>query len=88
MVYKVSCVTCNQCYSGSTKRFLHIRIKEHMDNRNSFIFKHGLECNPIWKFDILATTVSSNELRIKEAIIISDMRPSLNTKEDLHNLTL
>ena len=32
IVYKISCLDCNSFYIGETKRHLHTRIQEHMND--------------------------------------------------------
>ena len=43
--YKVTCHKCLSVYIGSTIRFLHDRINEHISSSNSSIYKHLFACN-------------------------------------------
>jgi hypothetical protein len=88
VVYKIICTTCDAFYIGSTKRYMHTRVKEHLSIRTSTIFKHSLTCRAKWKFEIIASSTSVSDLRIKEAILINEMAPTLNVKEDLFSLRL
>lgn len=36
----MTCNNCNQLYIGTTTRFLHNHILEHLNNENSFVKKH------------------------------------------------
>lgn len=84
VVYKCTCQNCGAFYIGSTYRALHIRIKEHMNLRNSPIYKHNIICtaNPKWNFQVINHCSNVINLRIRESLIISQSQPSLNTKED------
>ena len=44
-VYQIICNKCNQFYIGSTTRFIHDRVKEHLNNENSSVKKTHL-CLP------------------------------------------
>jgi len=39
-VYQLTCNSCDQQYIGSTKRFIHDRTIEHINNENSSVKKH------------------------------------------------
>ena len=43
-VYQITCKNCNQHYIGSTARFIHDRIREHLKNNNSSVKKHISLC--------------------------------------------
>jgi hypothetical protein len=88
VVYKISCISCNVFYIGSTRRFFHIRVKEHLSNKSSAISKHSLTCRSKWKFEVIASSRTITDMRIKEAVLIQELSPLLNTKEDLHSLAL
>ena len=38
-VYQLTCSSCDQQYIGSTTRFIHDRVKEHLNNKNSSVKK-------------------------------------------------
>ena len=44
IVYQMMCQKCNEFYIGYTKRYLHERIKEHIQDSNSSINKHIENC--------------------------------------------
>ena len=43
-VYQLTCSSCDQQYIGSTTRFIHDRVKEHLNNKNSSVKKHIYSC--------------------------------------------
>ena len=84
MVYKYTCANCQIGYVGETCRHLHERVKEHLTQKSSHIFKH-LEENPTCKeksdissFQIIDNDNSVFRLKIKEAIHINWTKPELN----------
>ena len=84
VVYKYTCANCQIGYVGETCRHLHERVKEHLTQKSSHIFKH-LEENPICKeksdissFQIIDNDNSVFRLKIKEAIHINWTKPELN----------
>ena len=84
-VYEIRC-SCGNNYIGSTIRSLHIRYKEHLNDTNSPIFRH-IEMNDKHKTDIhiLTKEKNTNKLRIKEAYLIRQIKPTLNTQEEIAN---
>ena len=40
VVYKFTCVRCNSCYVGETRRHFGTRVHEHIRDKSSHIFKH------------------------------------------------
>jgi Uri superfamily endonuclease len=71
-------------YIGSTVRPLHQRVKEHLSTSSSAVHQHLQICN---RNIGITTTILANEtdpknLRIKEAILITDRKPNLNRKEE------
>jgi hypothetical protein len=88
VVYLATCVKCNECYIGSTKKFLHLRVKEHMTMRSSNIFQHHALCRSEWKFSVLSSTRSLPNLRWQEALWIVKNKPTINKKEDFSNASL
>lgn len=42
-VYKIKCPICNKIYIGKTTRTLNIRLKEHLKQNTSMVYKHITE---------------------------------------------
>jgi hypothetical protein len=82
VVYQAKCAKCLSTYIGSTKKFLHLRIKEHFSQRESSIFQHNASCQGQWSFNIRHSCRSLQSLRWAEAIIICQEKPRLNRKEE------
>ena len=86
VVYKASCWDCNDYYIGKTKRRLHDRKTEHFkaltnNSHSSAIADHMTQTGHRIKwdhFDILATGQSDIHCKIKEALLIRDLKPALN----------
>ena len=89
ITYKLMCYTCSKIYIGSSIRMFHVRFKEHHDSANGIIKRHSAYCIfPNFIAEII-DSVDGNaemELRIKEAILIKELKPQLNTKEELNKL--
>jgi hypothetical protein len=83
VVYNIKCGKCGACYIGSTFRFLHQRFKEHLIQRSSPIYVHNTNCNGELDVQVLSNDSNTQRLRIKEALLIKELKPSLNAKEDL-----
>ena len=85
-MYKASCWDCDDFYIGKTKRRLHDRKTEHFkalskNCQTSAIADHITSTghNVKWDhFEILATGRSVIHCRIKESLLIKDLKPSLN----------
>ena len=85
-MYKASCWNCDDFYTGKTKRRLHDRktgpFKALSKNcQTSAIADHitSTRHNIKWDhFEILATGRSDIHYRIKEPLLIKDLKPSLN----------
>jgi hypothetical protein len=86
VVYKATCSKCNQFYIGSTKRFLHLRVKEHLIMKSSNLFQHHSICHNVWNFNILSRSNNITDMRIKEALFIQHLRPDINKKENLFSI--
>ena len=43
-MYQLTCNSCDQQYIGSTTRFIHDRVKEHLNNENSSVKKRIYSC--------------------------------------------
>ena len=85
-VYQITCKNCNQHYIGSTTRFIHDRVKEHLTNGNSSINKHITICqNNDYKGTEVKIIVLENDpvnLRLFEAFYIRKNKPTLNFREE------
>ena len=86
IVYEVICNSCQSNYIGSTKKFYHIRIKEHFTQSSSHIYHHNLTCEGSWSFKVRQAFSSIQSMRWGEAILIRKEKPTLNTKEGSANL--
>jgi hypothetical protein len=82
-VYEIKCDQCGNSYVGSTWRYLHTRFKEHLNQKASPIYLHNQRCNGLLKVKLLDTDENIQRMRIKEAIIIKQQKPTLNVKDDL-----
>jgi hypothetical protein len=87
VVYKVECMKCKLFYIGSTKKFLHTRIKEHNIMKSSSVHQHHTACQGGWTIHVLKTCRSIPELRITEALMIKDLQPAINKKEELFSIS-
>ena len=86
VVYEAGCWDCDDCYIGKTKRRLHDRTTEHFkaltsNSHSSAIADHMTQTGHRIKwdhFDILATGQSDINCKIKETLLIRDLKPALN----------
>ena len=86
VAYKASCWDCDSFYVGKTKRRLHDRKTEHFKALTQGCHASALADHVIstghnikWDhFDILATGKSDLQCKIKETLLISELKPSLN----------
>ena len=63
-VYQITCKNCNQHYIGSTTRFIHDRVKEHLKSDNSPVNKHISRCqNKYYKGIEVKIIVLENDLQ-------------------------
>ena len=73
-VYQITCKNCNQHYIGSTTRFIHDRVREHLNNDNSSVKKHlSKRQNKVHKGIEIKSIVLENDpasLRLFEAFYI------------------
>ena len=96
IVYKASCWDCDSFYIGKTKRRLHNRKSEHFKaltqvGHASAVADHTVSTghNIKWDhFEILATGKSDLQCKIKETLLISDLKPSLNENSGSEKLFL
>ena len=61
-------------------RFLHLRAKEHIESHRSSIFQHVRICGGNIIFSILSRAVGEANLRLKEALLIEKLKPSINNR--------
>jgi hypothetical protein len=94
IVYEITCCACQATYIGSTIRNLHTRTIEHLTNNASSVYKHvnvcarDIDLRHRVKTRTLAKDRDPINLRIKEAILIKDKRPTINSREELSELAL
>ena len=101
IVYKYKCQCCNALYVGETVRHFHKRISEHMGISGStgkplskpfskIRDHHQSSGHPISPddFSILSSCSSSFELLLRESLLISKLKPSLNANLSSVPLTL
>ena len=91
VVYKIVCPRCNACYVGQTSRHLQTRFREHLNNTGP-VKNHLLKCNTkITEDDIEILTSTSrgeNYLLTLEALVIRELMPGINTKDEYRSRTL
>ena len=93
VVYRASCWDCEGCYIGKTKRRLHDRKTEHFkaltsNSHSSAIADHMTQTGQWDHFDILATGQSDLHCKIKETLLIRDLKPALNENVGSEKLLL
>ena len=88
VVYKFVCASCNAIYVGQTHRHLTSSIDEHFGkDKKSHIYQHlisSADCLNACSsdcFSILDTGRTKDQLRIKESLFISWLKPSLNKQK-------
>ena len=91
VVYKIICDLCRQCYIGSTIRHLHQRVKEHLTDRRSSVGKHLQLCqsssiSKSIQTEIIASDHDEANLRLREAILINRIKPTINSREEASEL--
>lgn len=86
VVYEIRCLGCGSNYIGSTIRYLHTRIKEHLTMPESAINQHLITCHlSLGRICviIIGSDIDNNNLRIREAIKIREKKPKLNRRDEL-----
>ena len=86
IVYKAPCWDCNDFYIGKTKRRLHDRKTEHFKalingHHTSALADHVTSTGHSLKwdhFEVLAKGRSDTHCKIKETLLIKDLKPTLN----------
>ena len=89
MVYQLKCHGCGNLYVGSTFRRLHTRFHEEITRENETIYKHianNYTEYPTFSISIIDHDIDPINLRIREAIHIKQIKPTLNTKDELKEL--
>ena len=85
-MYQLTCNSCDQQYIGSTRRFIHDRVKEHINNEYSSEKKHIYSCqNKNYKGIEVKIIMSENDpanLRLYEAFFIRKCKPTFNSREE------
>ena len=88
VAYKFVCASCNASYVGQTHRHLTTRIDEHFGkDKKSRIYQRlmsSADClNACSRdcFSILDTARTKHQLRIKESLFISWLKPTLNKQK-------
>ena len=85
-MYRGNCWDCNDFHIGKTKRRLRDRKTEHFKALTTncyesaiadhvFLTNHRIRLDP---FEILATGRSDMHCKIKESLLIRDLKPTLN----------
>ena len=85
-VYRITCNNWNEHYIGSTTRFIHDRVREHLSNDNSSVKKHLSQCQTkVYKGIEIKSIVLENDpanLRLFEAFYIRKYKPIINSREE------
>ena len=85
-MYQLTCSSCDPQYIGSTTRFIHDRVKEHLNNKNSSVKKQIYPWqNKDYKDIEVKIIMSENDpanLRLYEAFYIRKCKPKLNSREE------
>ena len=90
LVYKISCPRCSSCYVGQTSRHVITRLKEH--KRPGPVGNHFKECKVELSIDCVSilcvTSRSTFHLMALEALMINELEPVLNTKDEYRSRAL
>ena len=90
-VYQITCNNCNQHYIESTTRFIHDRVREHLNSEHSSVKKYISTCqNKDYKGIEIKTIVLENDpvnLRLFEEFYIRKYKPTLNSREECSEFT-
>ena len=94
-VYQITCKICREKYCGESSRTLHERLSEHLryasqPNKAGYkeqaLATHYRECHPgmppSLSFKLLHTEPNTIMRKIHEALIISNIKPSMNDKNE------
>ena len=95
VVYNFQCSSCNATYIGKTYRHLLTRVSEHAgvsdrtgkvrkDPEHTAVYKHFLDSKHsrpcLNDFSVLSSARYDSHLKIKESLLIADLKPCLNHK--------
>ena len=94
VAYNFVCASCNASYIGQTCRHLATRIDEHFGkDKNSVIYQHLMsfkdcldKCSKD-SFSVLDTANTKHQLRIKESLYITWLKPILNKQKQYQYIT-
>ena len=85
-MYQLTCNSCDKQYIDSTTRFIHDRVKEHLNNKCSSVKKHNYSCqNKDYKGIEVNIIMSENDpanLRLYEEFYIRKCKPILNSRKE------
>ena len=94
VVYKFVCASCNASYVGQTCRHLATRIDEHFGkDKKSHIYQHLMSSEDCLDkcskdcFFVLHTANTKHQLRIKESLYITWLKPILNKQKQYQYIT-
>ena len=95
VVYRYLCPSCGACYVGETTRHFKIRVDEHLrKDKASHVFKHineNVDCfdkSSTNSFKIIDRASTPFGLKIREAIHVNWLKPTLNKQKIALKLTL
>ena len=95
IVYEFKCAECNSVYVGYTNGHYQTRVYEHLKtDNNSHILKHlrhSTKCKSACNescFKVIDRARTEYELRIKEAMHIQWIAPSINKQKKSLQMTL
>ena len=93
VIYKVNCSECDEFYIGKTIRRLNTRLKEHMKDENSSLYRHSFLTDHVIDYckpEILAKDSNVFRLCVKETLKIQDYyaHKSLNENTGSFKLAL
>ena len=85
-MYQLTRNSCDQQYIGNTTRFIHDRVREHINKENSSVKKHiySWQIKEYKGIDV-KIIMSQNDpanLRLYEAFHIRKCKPTLNSGEE------
>ena len=90
VVYKIACPRCDACYVGQTVRHLTTRMKEH--KRNGPVASHFNGCHAEFSMECVSILAKTNRsvyhLMTLEALLIRDIKPTINTKDEYRSRKL
>ena len=89
VVYQIKCSNCDACYVGQTSQHLITHIKEHANS--NLAGGHFRKCNVELLMDNVSIITSAKtiaQLMIREALVITSLKPILNRKDKYFMRTL